>query len=586
MSNPLAKKSVAIIIADRDEWTTLFSQILEENDYIVEWSKSSDLSLLQLEDKNHDFIFFDHSKITQDINSFCQDINDDLSLPYTRLVSIASCPEESLLSSIYEKGVLDHIDRAICNTELKKRVHNILSYYKDEMRINHMAYYDALTGLPNRLLLIDRIEHAVSRAKRQDKIVAILLLDLDQFKLINDTLGHEVGDELLAEVAMRLTGQISGMDTVARIGGDEFIVLLESIDSPADAAVKALGINEIINVPFNVNDEELHISTSIGIAMTPADGESIGRLLKNADTAMYEAKETGRNRFCFYQKEMAEQVSDRLCLSNDLYQALKNDEFIVHYQPQVEAATGYITGMEALVRWQHPVRGLVSPAAFIPLAEENGLIVPISDHVLEKTCKQISEWRTTGIKVPHVAVNISTKHFYDTSLVSRLKELLTRYNLQGSDISLEITETTAMVSPEEIIPILHEIKSLGISLAIDDFGTGHSSLAYLKRFPINTLKIDREFVLDLTTDSDDEKIVIGILSLGKVFSMNVIAEGVETLEQAQILLNHKCETIQGYLFSRPLDARFMGEILKIGRLVPQQENQELPANVCSIVSAT
>jgi len=570
MSNPLAKESVAILVADRTAWLTLFSELLETNGYSVEWVHPSDSVISQLEEKNPDFIFFDHSKIEGDVNGFCERVCNNPGSHYTRLISIGDCPEESLLGTIYETGVVDHIDINISNTELSKRIGNIVSAYKDEMRITHMAYHDSLTGLPNRLLLIDRIEHAVSRAERQGKLVALMLLDLDQFKLINDTLGHEVGDELLAEVALRLTGQVSGMDTVARLGGDEFIVLLESIDSAADAAVKAIGINEILSVPFRINDEELHVTASIGIALSPADGKSIGRLMKNADTAMYKAKENGKNRFCFYQVKMAEQISDRLSLSNELYQALKNNEFVVHYQPQVEASTGHITGMEALVRWQHPSRGLVSPAAFLPLAEDNGLIVPISDYVLEKSCQQIEKWRSAGIKVPHIAVNISTKHFFDDDLVIRLKGLLTQYKLSGSDITLEITETTAMNSPEKIIPILDEIKSLGVGLAIDDFGTGHSSLAYLKRFPIDTLKIDRAFVMDLETDSDDEKIVIGILSLGKVFSMNVVAEGVETLEQASILLNNDCETIQGYLFSRPVDAVFMGELLKVGRLVPEK----------------
>jgi len=575
MSNPLAKKSVAIVVAEQESLSIQFTKILEEHNYIVEWLSTSEFVQQRLEEKMPDFIFFDHQKIKGDLVNFFKNICQDPSSPYTRFISIGDSPEEELLSSLFDIGVADHIDSNTSKTELCRRISNIVKAYENEMRINHMAYHDALTGLPNRLLLIDRIEHAVSRAERQNKMIALLLLDLDHFKLINDTLGHEVGDELIAEVAMRLKGQVGGLDTVARLGGDEFIVLLESVDSPADAAVKALGINEILTVPFSINGNEHHITASIGIALSPDDGKSIGRLMKHADTAMYKAKEEGRNRFCFHQMAMAENISDRLLLNNELYNALKNDEFVVYYQPQVEAATGAIMGMEALVRWQHPTRGLISPAAFLPLAEENGLIVPISDSVLEKACKQIFEWRKSGLNVPHVAVNISTKHFYNVDLVERMKELLSRYQLNGTDITLEITETTAMNSPEEIIPILNELKSLGIGLAIDDFGTGHSSLAYLKRFPIDVLKIDRAFVMDLATDTDDEKIVIGILSLGKVFSMKVVAEGVETLEQATILLNHDCEIIQGYLFSRPVDAGFMGELLKIGRLVPEQtSNQE------------
>lgn len=578
MSNPLSKTSNAIIVAEKSPIAVLLAQALIEHQYTVNWVNLNDFISIPLEENSPDFVFFDHEYVHEDVQRFVQDIEADPGAPYTRLYSIGAQADESKLASLFELGVCDHIHNTLSSIELKRRLDNIVNAYNDEMHIKHMAYHDALTGLPNRLLLIDRIEHAVSRAERQNKMVALLLLDLDQFKLINDTLGHEVGDELLAEVAMRLTGQVSGLDTVARLGGDEFIVLLESVDSPSDAAVIALGINEIITVPFNINGEELHVTASIGISMSPSDGKSIGRLLKHADTAMYNAKEAGRNRFCFYQMAMAENISDRLSLSNDLYHALKKEEFVVYYQPQVEASTGQITGMEALVRWQHAERGLVSPASFLPLAEENGLIVPISDWVLERSCKQIAQWRQVGINVPHVAVNISTKHFYNIDIVSRVKDLLAQYQLRGQDIVLEITETTAMSSPEKIVPMLEGLKALGIGIAMDDFGTGHSSLAYMKRFPIDTLKIDRAFIMDLTTDSDDEKIVMGILSLGRVFSMNVVAEGVETLEQAQVLLKHNCKTIQGYLFSKPVDAAFMGELLRVGRLIPEtiKENAKRP----------
>ena len=548
---------------------------LESSGFTVAWFESPDLVFAYLEENSAGLIFIDPYLIQTDITGFCERLHDNPASAHTCLIAIGAKQEESTLKTLYESGVKEFIDYAVSKTEFIQRIKNVIYTFKNETRVRHMVYHDALTGLPNRLLLIDRIEHAVARAERQSKMVALLLLDLDQFKLINDTLGHEVGDILLAEVAMRLTGQVSGLDTVARLGGDEFIVLLESINSPAEAAVTAQGINEIISVPFIINEKEHHVTTSIGISLSPVDGKSIGRLMKHADTAMYKAKEAGRNQFRFYQVEMEQHISDRLSLSNELYQALSNDEFVVYYQPQVEAATGYITGMEALVRWQQPERGLLSPAAFLPLAEENGLIVPISDRVLEKSCQQIAKWRSEGIDVPHVAVNISTKHFYNSDLVSRVKELLKQYQLQGHDITLEITETTAMDAPDDIIPILNEIKSLGVGLAIDDFGTGHSSLAYLKQFPIDTLKIDRAFVMDLTTDSDDEKIVMGILSLGNVFQMKVVAEGVETIEQASLLLKHDCDIIQGYLFSKPVNAEFMAELLKNGRLVPEQAHTQV-----------
>lgn len=570
MTDSLNSKPLVVIVADELLIPSWLSKTLLSLGYSIFYLDLPELILKIVEDKSPELIVLDHDYIGSEITNICDQVQLNPSAVDAQVVVIGTNPADTLLRDLFSTGIHDYLEKDLSHVNLEHRVKNFTSAYRNKTHLKHMVYHDALTGLPNRLLLIDRIEHAVARAERQNKMSALLLLDLDNFKLVNDTLGHDFGDELLAEVAMRLTGQVSGLDTVARLGGDEFIILLESIETPADAAVIALGINEILTVPFNINGEDLHITASIGIALSPSDGRSIGRLMKYADAAMYNAKEEGKNRFCFYQVDMAKHISDKLSLSNDLHHALNNNEFVVYYQPQVEAATGRITGMEALVRWQHPERGLVSPASFLPLAEDNGLIVPISDCVLEQACKQVSEWRNSGLDVPHVAVNISTKHFYNIDIIARVKELLSRYGLAGQDLMLEITETTAMTSPEEITPILNELKKLGVGIAIDDFGTGHSSLAYLKRFPIDTLKIDRAFIMDLTTDSDDEKLVKGILSLGKVFSMNVVAEGVETIEQATLLLNYDCTTIQGYLFSKPVDAGFMGELLKLGRLLPEQ----------------
>jgi len=493
------------------------------------------------------------------------EIADYLKASYAQLVVISES-QGTLIDRALNAGASDYIVRPLKKIRISKRIEAIIRTQKSESHARHLVYHDALTGLPNRLLLIDRIEHAITRAETQNKLVALLMIDLDDFKLINDTLGHDCGDDLLAEVAQRLTGQIGELDTVARLGGDEFIILIESVASPAYAAVMAKRINELMTVPFSVDQHTLHLTCSIGIAMWPYDGNNIGRLLKHADTAMYKAKDSGKDQFSFYQSDMEEQVSERLSVSNDVRVALDNDEFIVFYQPQVDFQTGKVTGMEALVRWQHPDRGIMPPGAFLPIAEENGLIVPISDRVMEKSCAQIKQWRDMGLDVPHVAVNLSTRHFYQSDLLIRIKRLLQKYQLRGNDLAIEITETTAMESPDAIIPVLNGLKDLGVTLAIDDFGTGHSSLAYLKKFPVDTLKIDRVFVSDLQNGPDDEALVNGILSLANAFGLQVVAEGVETLEQANMLREKGCQVAQGYLYSKPVASETMAEVLRVGYL--------------------
>jgi len=505
--------------------------------------------------------------------ALCRSIAAHPEVQHSEIIIICESDRE-LIEQTLEAGATDYLVLPLKPLRVKKRIQNIIRTHRSESHARHLVYHDPLTGLPNRLLLVDRIEHAITRVGTQNKHVAVLMIDLDEFKLINDTLGHDVGDDLLAEVAQRLTGQVGELDTVARLGGDEFIVLIESVDTPAVAAVTARAINDLIRVPFSVGEHTLHVSCSTGIAMWPHDGNSIGRLLKHADTAMYKAKDSGKNQFRFYQTEMEDQVSERLSVSNDIRSALDNDEFVVFYQPQVDFESGKVLGMEALVRWQHPTRGMMSPGLFLPVAEENGLIVQISDQVMEKSCAQIRQWRDMGLQVPHVAVNLSTRHFHQPELLARVNELLSAYELEGADLTLEITETTAMESPDAIIPVLQKLKGLGIGLAIDDFGTGHSSLAYLKRFPIDTLKIDRVFINDLSTDPDDEALVNGILSLAEAFGMQVVAEGVETHAQARLLQEKQCHVAQGFLYSRPIEAETMEVVLKAGYLFPADEKTD------------
>lgn len=423
-----------------------------------------------------------------------------------------------------------------------------------EETIRHQAFHDALTGLPNRLLFKDRLTLAMAHAKRNGQMLSVLFLDLDRFKLINDTLGHAVGDQLLQSVAKRLTDCVREDDTVARLGGDEFTLLLPEITQAENAAKVAHKILEAIRQPLNIGAHELYITTSIGIVLYPTDGEDAETLLKNADTAMYRAKEKGRNNCQLYTPAMNAKAFERLAMENNLRRALEREEFVIHYQPKFNINTGKIIGMEALVRWQTPDRGLVLPGEFIPIAEETGLIVPIGEWVLRTACAQNKAWQDAGFLPVRVAVNLSARQFQLQNLVETVSRVLKETGLDPHWLELEITETVAMQNAEYATRMLQELKDMGIQLSIDDFGTGYSSLSYLKRFPINKLKIDKSFVSEIGIEQDNAAIASTIIVLGQSLNLGLVAEGVETEEQFDFLRQHQCDEMQGYLFGKPMSA--------------------------------
>lgn len=392
--------------------------------------------------------------------------------------------------------------------------------------------------------------------------VAVMLIDLDRFKVINDTLGHAIGDRLLQEVAQRLTGCLREGDTVARLGGDEFMLLLPGVEHTKSTIKIVQKILETFKSPFYFNDHELHITTSIGIALYPDDGEDAQTLLKNADTALHRAKEQGRNNYQFYTSTMNATALERLSLEGKLRHALEREEFVVYYQPQVSLSTGQIVGMEALVRWRHPDLGLIPPMKFIPLAEETGLIIPLGFWVLRTACAQNKAWQKAGYPPLRVAVNLSTRLFKQQTFIQVVAQTLHETGLDPDYLELELTEGIIMENIETTITTLKELKKMGVHISVDDFGTGYSSLAYLKRFPIDTLKIDRSFVLDITTDPDDAMIAMLIINVAHHLKLRVIAEGVETKEQLAFLRSHGCDEIQGYLFSRPLPAEEFVRLLQ------------------------
>jgi diguanylate cyclase (GGDEF)-like protein/PAS domain S-box-containing protein len=427
-------------------------------------------------------------------------------------------------------------------------------------QMEYQAYHDSLTGLPNRLLFRDRITVALAHAKRSGRISAVMFLDLDQFKLVNDTLGHTVGDRLLQAIGSRLVNCVRAEDTVARMGGDEFTILLADLIDRRGAAAVAQKVLEAVRHPVHVDQHELYVTTSIGIAIFPDDGPDAETLLKNADRAMYRAKDLGRDNFQYATPARYEAADARLVLERSLHHALEREEFVVHYQPMVEIATGRMVGAEALVRWRHPENGLMQPEDFIPIAEETQLIVPLGAWVLRTACAQMKAWHDSGHPWLRVAVNLSPRQFQDQQLTATVEQILADTGFPPMLLDLEITESTAMQNAELSLSILNRLKEMGIRISIDDFGTGYSSLAYLKRFPIDTVKIDQDFVRDLT--SDDTAIISAVISMARALNLRIIAEGVETEEQLAFLRREQCSEMQGFLFSQPLSAAEFEEALR------------------------
>ena len=435
---------------------------------------------------------------------------------------------------------------------------------RSEADLNYLAHHDPLTKLPNRLLLAARLEHAIQRAQRDGSLLAVLFIDLDRFKNINDSLGHPVGDNLLQIVAHRLGSGVRSEDTVARLGGDEFVVVLEGLGDISHATDVAKLIMNNLAQPFELKGNAVFVTASIGISTYPADGRDGTTLLRNADAAMYRSKEEGRNTIRFYSAELTRTACERLTLESDLRRAIERQEFLLHFQPQVDISNGAVVGAEALVRWQHPKSGLSSPMCFIPLAEETGLILPLGNWVLRIACEQLRAWLARGLPAITIAVNLSPRQFQSLDLVRELRAILDSTGVPPQLIELEITESAIMERGQGVVAALRALKDLGVKLAIDDFGTGYSSLAYLRRFPIDTLKIDQSFMHDIPHDTGAMEIAATIIAMARNLHLQVLAEGVETIEQLAFLKDHGCDTYQGYIFSGPLTPAALESVLQTG----------------------
>ena len=502
------------------------------------------------------------------------------------LESIDSVTKQRVPSSVEHRIVLDDGTERFIQQEIESAdgpsgetwligtAQDVTERKDAEKKIHYMAFYDELTGLPNRAFIREQLKHLIESAKRKDKLMAVLSLDLDIFERINDTLGHDAGDKLLKDVARRLSKcvrtsdrlgtephqehsmatPLRNWDLVARPSGDEFIILMTEIGRAEDAANLARRINDFLAKPFETRGTRLALTVSMGIAVYPRDGNNADALLKSADAAMHHAKEQGGNNYQFYSSSIHESAQERLALEASLRQAIEREELELYYQPKIHMKTGHAAGMEALLRWRHPELGMIPPDKFIPLAEETGLITPLGDWVLRTACLQNKAWHDLGFPRERIAVNVSSRQFRDRDFVRSVNQILAKTNLDPGYLEIEITEGMLMHDTEVNQRSLTELNALGVSIALDDFGTGYSSLSYLKRFPINTLKINRSFVKDVTTDSDSAAIVDAIIALSRSVDINLVAEGVETEEQYLHLQNKGCQEMQGYYISRPLPA--------------------------------
>ena len=546
------EKGHYLLIVDDDRSMRLaLKNVFKSEDYVIEEASNGMHAISICQRRMPDLVLMDAMMPEVDGFTACERIRELPNGADTPVLMITALENEESIVKAFAAGATDFIPKPIHFAVLKQRVSRLIQANKVEKHVKQLAYHDQLTGLPNRTNLMQQLRVMVNRAQLEGKKIAILFLDLDRFKLINDTLGHDAGDLLLKAVSDRIRRCVRNQDFIARLGGDEFTVVLEGVTDQEIVSKIAAKICDALSQPFVFLQQEMFVTTSIGVSMFPDDGADIGTLIKHADSAMFRAKEQ-RNGYCFYVQGMEDEIARRMELDRELRSAIGANELVLYYQPQIDLATGEVVGAEALIRWNHPRHGLVMPDTFIPLAEESGLINQVSDWVLEEACRQLQAWSNSGNELFRVAVNMSTKDIQAEDFNDKLRKMLEQYDVNPNRLELEITESTLMENPEEIEGELNAMREMGLTLAIDDFGSGFSSLNYLKRLPVDVLKIDRMFIRDLEEDKSDRAIVTGIIALATSMGLSTVAEGVETEYQYRLLQELGCDTCQGYYFSKPI----------------------------------
>ena len=569
LPQPTSDAAVVLVVDDDRSTRSALRHALHLSGFRVEEAGDGTEALSWLEQHSADAILMDALMPVMDGFAACHALKQHPQWKDIPVLMITALEDRQSIERAFESGASDFIPKPIHLSVVNQRVRRVIDATRAERHVHQLAYNDTLTGLPNRLLFIEHLTRALDRNQTRNGTLALLFLDLDRFKFINDTLGHEAGDQLLATMAQRLKGCVRADDCVARLGGDEFTILLDELPNAGVAASVAQNICRTVSAPLVIAGQEIVMTASIGISLYPDDGTDVSSLLRHADTAMYRAKQSGSD-FCYYESTMESALSDRLKLENDLRRALERDEITVFYQPVIDTVSGRVAGVEALVRWLHPEQGIISPAEFIPIAEETGLILPLGERVLRSACVQARAWLDSGLADLHVAVNLSARQLEQPDLRDIVQRALADSGLPPSALVLEITESVLMARAAESIDLLRDLRSLGIGLSIDDFGTGYSSLSYLKHLPASTLKIDRSFVQDIPEDEDAVAIVTGILALAHSLRMNVIAEGVETVAQQETLARLQCDQLQGYLFAKPLPA----EVIETQLLAPKRRQRQ------------
>ena len=555
--DPSIRETPVLLVVDDDSVMRLMlRRALERDGYRVVEAADGQTAMAEFVKHQPDMVLLDAVMPGMDGFEVCQWLQEQPDGERCPCLLITGLNDDASVDRAFAAGATDFITKPIHWAVLRQRVRLLLQASRREY---HLAYHDVLTGLPNRLKFADRLEHVLAQARRHGHGLAVLCIDLDRFKLVNDTLGHDIGDKLLQTLAGRFTAGLREADIVARLGADEFIVLLDRLQSPDSLDPIARRVLEALQPAPMIDGHEITVTPSIGIAVYPADGEDTASLIQHADTAMSRAKAQGGNRWEYYDAEMSVRMSRRWNMERGLRQAIRAGELVLHYQPVLELASGRLCGAEALLRWERPGEGIISPAEFIPLLEESGLIVPAGARILDLACAQIREWRDGALPRFYVALNLSAVQLRSGDLPALVADALRRWEIPGEALVFEITETVLMERAHAVLDTLQGLRALGAQLAIDDFGTGYSSLAYLRHLPFDTLKIDQSFIKDLPGDEDSAAIVGAIITLAHRLKRKVVAEGVETVAQAALLRAYECDAGQGYLYSRPLPAQPFAE---------------------------
>ncbi len=563
-------KSRILVVDDNPTNLKLASKIVEKAGYETATADNGELAIKMVKEESFDLILLDIMMPGIDGFEVCERIIEDREIqPKIPIIFVTALAKTESIVKGLELGAVDYITKPIISEVLKARVRTHLELSRQRKLLEDQVVYDGLTKLLNRRGFIDSLRDRINFHKRNKLSVALLFIDLDRFKNVNDSLGHDAGDELLKEVSKIITHLVRETDIVGRFGGDEFVIGLLNISNPEDAAKISDKIISEVSKPFHLKGTEVFIGASIGITFFPNDTELLTNLIKNGDNAMYQAKQAGKNCYAFYEKDMELKAKRRLLLDSKLHNAIKNNEFLLLYQPQVKSQTGEIFGAEVLIRWRNPDEGLISPSEFIPMAEKNGLIIPIGEYVLNEACRQTKKWHDLGGTKIVISVNFSVRQFQQGNIVNIIKEAIETSGLDPKYLNVEITESLFMDNIQSTIGKLQELKDVNIESSIDDFGTGYSSLSYLQRFPVSHLKIDKAFVDNVVEDST---IASAIINLGKNLELEVIAEGIETREQNDKLLELGCQLAQGYYFGKPMIAEEFEERLKaINAKLSEQE---------------